>query len=159
MGLFGKKTTEEKKSAAKNDGKTVKDSGKKEKKTDKGASMKDLYAQTDTKDKAPKAVKAVKEKKIYGSAHRVLVKPLITEKAANVGVQNKYVFEVDTKANKIEIAKAVHETYGIKPIDVNIIRTKGKKVRYGRMFGQRKNWKKAIVSLPKGQTINIYEGV
>ena len=158
MGLFGKKTTEEKKPAAKNDGKAVKDSDKKEKKEDKGASMKDLYAQTDTKDKAPK-VKADKEKKVHGSAYRVLVKPLITEKAANVGAQNKYVFEVDTKANKIEIAKAILETYGIKPIDVNIIRTKGKKVRYGRMFGQRKNWKKAIVSLPKGQTINIYEGV
>ncbi|MEA3449868.1 MAG: 50S ribosomal protein L23 [Patescibacteria group bacterium] len=89
----------------------------------------------------------------------MLVRPLITEKAANLGSEDKYVFAVNKNANKIEIAKAINEVYGIKPIAVNIVRVGGKKVRHGRVQGRRKDWKKAIVTLPKGKTINIYEGV
>ena len=62
-------------------------------------------------------------------------------------------------SNKIEIAKAVEEIYGIKPTAVNVIKTDGKKVRRGKYTGTRKDWKKAMVTLPKGKTINIYEGV
>jgi len=112
-----------------------------------------------------KAVKAVvsKEKKTStkgnGHAHRILIKPLITEKAGFLGHENKYVFEVAIGANKIEIAKAVEEVYSIKPVAVNVMNRDGKKVRRGREFGRRKDWKKAIVELPAGKTINIYEGV
>jgi large subunit ribosomal protein L23 len=88
-----------------------------------------------------------------------LIKPLITEKAANVGSLNKYMFAVKKTANKIEVAKAINEVYGIMPDDVNIINVRGKKVRYGRIAGVRSDWKKAIITLPKGKTINIYEGV
>jgi large subunit ribosomal protein L23 len=87
------------------------------------------------------------------------VKPLITEKAANVGAHNKYVFSVQKSTNKIEIGKAIHEIYGIKPEAVNIVNVTGKKVRYGRINGVRSDWKKAVVTLPAGKTINIYEGV
>ncbi len=125
-----------------------------------GKSMKELYGEEEIK--TPVSVKAgKKEKKIrhYGNAHKVLIKPLITEKAANLGTENKYVFEAAVSANKIEIAKAINEVYGIMPVSVNIINMQGKKVRSGKFQGKRKSWKKAIVMLPKDKTINIYEGV
>lgn len=154
MGLFNRKKTEEK------DEQSKKQVSQGKKGADKGvASMKDLYKEDDKGAVVSKSDKKVKTAKKYGNAHKVLVKPLITEKAANLGVDNKYVFAVDTKANKIEIAKAVNEVYGVKPVSVNIVRVLGKKVRHGRLIGNRKNWKKAIVSLPKGKSINIYEGV
>jgi large subunit ribosomal protein L23 len=167
MGLFSKKqdNTEDKKKPVKAEvkpaAKTKTDAAKKsEVKIEKAeTSMKDLYGEG-----AGKAVKTTDEKskkqtRTYGNAHKILVKPLITEKAANLGAENKYVFAVYINANKIEIAKAVEEVYGIKPVSVNIINIQGKTVRYGRKTGRRKDWKKAIVMLPKGKTINIYEGV
>ncbi|MDD4332736.1 MAG: 50S ribosomal protein L23 [Patescibacteria group bacterium] len=96
---------------------------------------------------------------MFSQTYRIIVKPIITEKVTNLGVENKYAFAVARKANKIEIAKAIEETYGIKPLAVNIINMKGKQVRYGRMAGKRKDWKKAIVTLPEGKTIKVYEGV
>jgi len=92
-------------------------------------------------------------------AHRVLVKPLVTEKAADMGAHGQYAFVVDTKMNKIEIKKAIRSVYNVEPVAVNIINMIGKSVRYGRSFGRRKNWKKAIVTLKPGDKIEIYEGV
>jgi len=156
MGLYGKK-----KKQAKNDSAEKKADAVKAEKKAKPASMKDLYQEKDKPGKTDKAKveKEAKKKKHTGRAYRILIKPLITEKAAILNTESKYVFSVATDANKIEIANAVEEVYGIKPIAVNIIKVSGKKVRYGRTFGQRKNWKKAIVALPKGKSINIYEGV
>jgi len=76
-----------------------------------------------------------------------------------LGALNKYVFAVAKNTNKIEVAKAIKEIYGIKPVGVNVIRMSGKKARYGRISGRRKDWKKAIITLPKGETIKVYEGV
>jgi len=92
-------------------------------------------------------------------AYRVLVKPIITERSGDLGVHNKYVFEISKDANKVEVAKSIQEVYGVSPTKVNIIRMKGKRVRFGRIYGKRKDWKKAIVTLPQGKTINVYEGV
>ena len=121
-------------------------------------SMKDLY-QADTTKKIIKEGSKKLEIKKAGRAYRVLVRPLITEKVSALGGLNKYVFEVEMKANKIEVAKAIMETYGVKPRAINIIKLEGKRVRRGRTSGQRQDWKKAIVTLPKGQSINVYEGV
>lgn len=115
--------------------------------------MKDLYSAEAKKDKSVKANKGV------SLAYRVLTKPLVTEKATNLGGQNKYVFIVDIKANKIEVAKAISEVYGVKPSSVNIVKMKGKQVSRGRIIGRRKDFKKAIVTLKKGETIQVYEGV
>ena len=120
-------------------------------------SMKDLYG-------ASGAVKSQDAKKgevraAYGDAYRILIKPLVTEKVSDLGALNKYVFAVAGSANKTEVAKAIKEIYGLKPIGVNVIKMMGKKARYGKIGGKRKDWKKAIVTLPKGQTIKIYEGV
>lgn len=127
-------------------------------------SMKELYAETEEKPAAKSKAKepgkgAKKQAKTPVIAYRVLVRPIITEKAADQGAHNKYVFEVARAANKIDVNKAVEEVYGIKPKAVNIVSMKGKRVRYGRIRGQRKDWKKAVVTLPEGKSINIYEGV
>ncbi|HRH33073.1 MAG TPA: 50S ribosomal protein L23, partial [bacterium] len=92
-------------------------------------------------------------------AYRVLVKPLISEKASHMQVLNQYFFAVALDANRIEVARAIKAVYGIAPIKVNIIRSEGKTRRFGRTTGRRKDWKKAMVVLPKGKTISLYEGV
>jgi len=89
----------------------------------------------------------------------VLHSPHITEKSTDLNSDNAYVFKVSKNANKTQIGQAIQAIYSIKPIAVRIINMKGKKVRYGRIQGIRKNWKKAIVILPKGKTIDVYEGV
>ncbi len=116
-------------------------------------SMKELY------DDGGKSKSDKKKEKKYGNAYSILFRPLVTEKVSNLSAENKYVFEVTISANKIEIAKAIEEVYGIKPVKVNIIRVSGKKTRYGRIAGRKKDWKKAVVSLPAGKTIKVYEGV
>ncbi|MFA5358780.1 MAG: 50S ribosomal protein L23 [Patescibacteria group bacterium] len=94
-----------------------------------------------------------------GSAYKVLLRPVLTEKVTDMGSLNKYVFEVSIDATKNEVKKAVHALYGVDPVKVNIIKLKGKWSRYGSNFGQQKNWKKAVVTLKEGENIQIYEGV
>ncbi len=147
MGIFNAKT-DDKKTVKASDDKTenVKEVKAEEK------SMKDLY---DSEGK----VKKESEKKVSGYAYKVLVKPMVTEKAANLNSVNQYVFMVSNDANKISVAKAVSEVYGVSPIGVNIMKVKGKKVNRGRITGKRKDFKKAIVTLKKGESISVYEGV
>lgn len=113
--------------------------------------MQELYVEGGAKGE----IQAVKEPRAYC----VLVKPLITEKASLLASLNKYVFMVKKDTNKVEIMKAIKEVYGVNPTTVNVIRMEGKDVRYGRYAGKRSDWKKAIVTLPKGKTIQVYEGV
>ncbi|MCX6799727.1 MAG: 50S ribosomal protein L23 [Candidatus Falkowbacteria bacterium] len=112
--------------------------------------------------KVKKAVKVAGDKKVdptMGNAYKVLVKPLVTEKNNNTAIDRKYPFSVALNTNKIEISKAIKQVYGVKPMSVNIIRMKGKRVNRGKIAGKRKDWKKAIVTLPKGSEIIIHEGV
>jgi large subunit ribosomal protein L23 len=101
----------------------------------------------------------VAKKEDTGDAYKVLLKPLVTEKATNLSALNKYVFEVALEATKIEIKKAIKNVYGIEPVSVNILHVSGKKVRFGRTMGTTKNRKKAIVAFKSGQKIEVYEGV
>ncbi|MDD4902276.1 MAG: 50S ribosomal protein L23 [Patescibacteria group bacterium] len=173
MSIFGKNKIEENKKGEEKSAKVV--SAKKAKppfakasadKPEAKKSMKDLYGGA-SKEKvtAPVAAKAegkpevVKSASTESNAYRVLLRPLVTEKASHMGVINKYIFEVDYNCNKIEVAKAIEATYGIKPLKVNMIKLAGKVMRRGRTEGRRKNWKKAIVTLPAGKTIQIYEGI
>lgn len=98
-------------------------------------------------------------KGVTTEAHRVLIKPLITEKATVLGGLNKYVFEIDPKMNKVEVKKAIRSIYNVDPTSINISNFSGKKVRYGKVKGQRRGWKKAIVTLRAGDKIEVYEGV
>lgn len=118
------------------------------------SSTKDLYTETQVKGSS-KTKGPVK----FSEFNQLLVRPLVTEKATTLATDNKYVFVVAKKANKISVAKAIQAVYGVKPTDVNIVNMKGKRVSRGRIRGQRKDWKKAIVTLAKGETIAIYEGV
>lgn len=155
MSIFTKKKDDDKGEVVK---KTTKVSdAKKEDKKDAGT-MKSLYGEEAKKVSATGKESAKGERK-YGSAYKTLVRPLVTEKASIQGTENKYFFEVAVKANKIEIANAVKEVYGVKPVSVNVIQMKGKKVRHGRKTGKKSDWKKAIITLPKGESIKIYEGV
>ena len=135
--------------------KDTKDDKKKNKTNDKPEeekSMKDLYT-------ASGEMKKKDDKKVPGQAYRVLIKPMVTEKATTLGSSNQYVFMVGINTNKIEVSKAIQEVYGVKPISVNIIKVKGKKVNRGRITGKRKDFKKAVITLKKGDTISVYEGV
>ncbi len=88
-------------------------------------------------------------------ASRVLIKPVITEKATQLSALGQYVFEVAPGVNKIEIKKAIKELYNVWPIKINIIKVKGKEVRYGKSQGQTKRSVKAIITLKRGEKIDL----
>lgn len=159
MALFGAKQTGAKKTAAvKKDGPKVVDTKETKNVSEGETSMQDLYAANNSDKKGARAKKAAVVSR-YDGSFRVLMEPLITEKATELGVHNKYAFIVAGIANKIEVAKAIYTVYGVKPVSVNIVNMKGKVVTRGRIRGQRKDWKKAVVTLKKGDSIKIYEGV
>ena len=110
----------------------------------------------ETKKVSPKVSASLK---ISVRAAKCLLRPVVSEKATFLGKYRQYVFSVDPRVNKIEIAEAVNELYGMKPSKVQIIRPHTKRVRFGKYSGQRKRWKKAIVTLPEGKSLNLYEGV
>lgn len=92
-------------------------------------------------------------------AYRILKKPLISEKASVLSETGKYVFIVDKKAKKQEVKRVIFSVYGIKPAKINFVNIKGKFRRYGKIVGQTSDYKKAIVTLPKGKAIQVHEGV
>lgn len=84
----------------------------------------------------------------------VLIKPMVTEKSSNLSAkENKYVFRVNLDTNKIEIGGAIKAVYGIDPVDVNVINIPRKKRRFGRNQGYKAGYRKAIVTLAKGDKI------
>ncbi|PJA99509.1 MAG: 50S ribosomal protein L23 [Ignavibacteriales bacterium CG_4_9_14_3_um_filter_30_11] len=96
--------------------------------------------------------------------HQVLVKPLITEKMTNLSAdQGKYGFIVNPNANKIEIAKAIEKKFQVKVIEVRTLNYSGKtKTQFrkgGRFTGKTAKYKKAIITLKKGDTIELFEQV
>ncbi|MBT3786404.1 50S ribosomal protein L23 [bacterium] len=88
---------------------------------------------------------------------QVLIKPLLSEKSYVESEMNKYRFAVQQYANRIEIRKAVEKMFGVKVLDVNIARVKGKKKRFGRFVTQKSDWKKAIVTLADGESLDFFE--
>lgn len=92
----------------------------------------------------------------------ILIRPLITEKMSGISEKhpNKFGFIVSVDANKIEIAKAIKEKFNVDTVSVNTIRYKGKErtqfTRKGRFTGRTAKFKKAIVTLKEGQTIDIF---
>jgi large subunit ribosomal protein L23 len=92
--------------------------------------------------------------------YQVIKRILITEKSTIAREEsNKYFFEVDRRANKVEIGKAVEKLFNVKVVDVSVMQVLGKKKRMGRLIGQKRSWKKAIVTLAAGNRIEIAEGV
>jgi large subunit ribosomal protein L23 len=91
--------------------------------------------------------------------YAVLIRPIITEKSTILAGQDKYVFEVDPRANKAQIKEAVQLAFNVRVADVNTMTMKGKPRRFGRRVVNRPNWKKAIVTLVPGDKIEMFEGV
>ena len=94
------------------------------------------------------------------TAYDIIKRPIITEQSMEAATFKKYTFEVAKDANKIEIAKAVEEIFGVKVAKVNTISMKGKKRRYGRFEGYTSDWKKAVVTLTaESKTIEFFNGM
>jgi large subunit ribosomal protein L23 len=95
------------------------------------------------------------------SEHDVIVRPLImTEKGETMKEeQNKVLFEVALKANKPQIKAAIEKLFKVGVVEVNTLVVRGKSSRLGRRMGKRPNWKKAVVTLREGDTIEFFEGV
>ncbi len=92
--------------------------------------------------------------------HRIIKKYLVTEKTTASKEQgNKYTFQVDRDANKIEVGRAVASLFKVKVLDVHIMNVLGKKKRVGKVVGEKSSWKKAIVTVAKDNRIEIIEGV
>jgi large subunit ribosomal protein L23 len=93
-------------------------------------------------------------------AQDIVLKPIITEKSmAGIG-EKKYTFKVATDANKVEIAKAVEELFGVKVVKVNTINVNGHFKRMGRAEGYKADWKKAVVTLSEAsKPIEFFEGM
>ena len=86
----------------------------------------------------------------------VIKKPIVTEKAMDVKESlNQVIFAVDTRANKYQIKEAVEKLLEVKVKDVRTMNYKGKVKRFGRTVGKRKDWKKAIVVLEEGQSLEM----
>ncbi|HBB38355.1 MAG: 50S ribosomal protein L23 [Candidatus Magasanikbacteria bacterium GW2011_GWD2_43_18] len=90
---------------------------------------------------------------------RILLGAHVSEKAASVESTGRYTFRVAINATKNDISTEIKTHYGIAPLSVRVINVEGKNVRFGRTLGKRKDWKKAIVTLPEGKHIDIHSGV
>lgn len=90
----------------------------------------------------------------------IIKRPLIlTEKGSLLREQaNQFLFEVNPKANKVQIKEAVETLFNVNVTDVNTLIIRGKMRRMGRGYAKTKNWKKAIVTLVEGESIDFFEG-
>ena len=95
------------------------------------------------------------------TAYDIIKRPIITEQSMEAATFKKYTFEVAKDANKIEIAKAVEEIFGVKVAKVNTLNMQGKEKRTGRFpAGRRPSWKKAMVTLTAdSKSIEFFEGM
>lgn len=90
---------------------------------------------------------------------RVLKQPVISEKSFAMAEGSKYVFMVQPDATKTEVAQAVELAFKVHVVSVNTIIVKGKMKRFGKIFGKRKDYKKAIVTIKSGETIEDFKGI
>ncbi len=89
--------------------------------------------------------------------YNIIRRPIITEKGTTLNDENNQViFEVDIKANKSEIKKAVERLFKVTVTNVRTQNRPGKRKRLGRFMGRRRNWKKAIVTLKEGDRVDFF---
>jgi large subunit ribosomal protein L23 len=93
-------------------------------------------------------------------ANEIIKRPLITEKTSiQKEMNNQLTFEVDRRANRIEIKRAIETVFNVRVSEVKTIQVRGKVKQRGRITGKRRDWKKAIVKLMPGERIDFFEGV
>lgn len=88
----------------------------------------------------------------------IIIAPILTEKTNGARKFHKYTFKVAKKANKIQVKEAIQKIYNVKVLSCNTVNMDGKKKRQGRFIGKTSSYKKATVTLKKGDTISIFEG-
>ncbi|MEI6258340.1 MAG: 50S ribosomal protein L23 [Deltaproteobacteria bacterium] len=92
--------------------------------------------------------------------HAIIKRPIVSEKSTmQKEVSNQLSFEVDRKANRIEIKKAIQSLFSVQVDAVRTLQIKGKYKQRGRIIGKRRDWKKAIVTLKPGERIEFFEGI
>jgi large subunit ribosomal protein L23 len=90
----------------------------------------------------------------------LIKRPLITEKTnIQKDESNQVTFEVDRRANRVEIKKAIENIFKVNVVSVRTMQVKGKRKQRGRIIGKRRDWKKAVVTLRPGERIEFFEGV
>lgn len=90
----------------------------------------------------------------------IVKRPLITEKTTTQKETfNQVTFEVDRRANRVEIKRAIEQLFNVRVARVQTMQMNGKRKRRGWIVGKRKDWKKAIVKLMPGERIDFFEGV
>ena len=89
---------------------------------------------------------------------QTLRRPVVTEKSTILGESGKYIFEVDRRATKDNIRSAVEEAFDVTVVGVNTMRVRGKVKRFGPRPHRQPSWKKAIVTLQAGDSIQLFEG-
>jgi large subunit ribosomal protein L23 len=91
--------------------------------------------------------------------YEIIKRPLITEKTSiQKEIANQLTFEVDRRANRIEIKQAIETAFKVKVAKIQTMQVRGKVKRRGRFVGKRRDWKKAIVTLMPGERIEFFEG-
>lgn len=90
------------------------------------------------------------------SAYNVIIRPVVSERSFDLMSQNKYTFEVAKQAPKEEIAAAVEKLFGVHVLKVNTINVKPKTKRVRYVAGQTRSWKKAIVTVAEGDSIELF---
>jgi large subunit ribosomal protein L23 len=90
--------------------------------------------------------------------NEVLLAPVVSEKSYSLITDRKYTFKVHQSAHKTQVRQAVEELFGVKVQAVNILKVQAKPKRRGLSRGTRPGWKKAVVQLREGETIEIFEG-
>lgn len=89
----------------------------------------------------------------------IIRRPIVSERTMALMEQNKYTFAVDIRATKPQIREAVEQVFDVTVEKVNTMRVVGKKRRMGRYEGKRPDWKKAIVTVKEGESIELFEGL
>ncbi|OGZ32930.1 MAG: 50S ribosomal protein L23 [Candidatus Portnoybacteria bacterium RBG_13_40_8] len=90
-----------------------------------------------------------------GEVYKILKEPHISEKSTDLSNDGKYTFRVFSRSNKVEIKKAINDLYGVRVKDVRIINIKPKSRTLRGLEGKRKGYKKAIITLEKGEKIEV----
>ena len=88
----------------------------------------------------------------------VIIRPVISEKTYALIAAGRYTFRVDDRAHKFEIADAVEKAFGVEVVKVRTLKVRSKPKRRGLNAGRSRSWKKAIVELAPGDTIELFEG-
>ena len=91
-------------------------------------------------------------------AHQVILAPVVSEKSYHGSVYGKYTFRVHEDAHKTQIRQAIEQLFDVHVVSVNVLKVQAKPKRRGQIKGSKPGWKKAVVQLRAGETIEVFQG-